>query len=196
MFINTPQIILLLSICLISCVGNAKTNEMGAEWQALPENWQSLNYNEWLSKLRLTETCDLTPEGYAARFLQTIALNVDITLLLVACELGAYQDAYFIYQINTSKNKMRKLLVETPKERDGKWSFEVSPLVWGRIWKADNTAGTLEITYLSSASGMCGHRSLYLIDAFVASGVAKPDRAFGDSNCENGVRVEQWPRIK
>ena len=127
--------------------------------------------------------------------MQSIAISEDTALLLLACELGAYQDGYYAYIIDTINKNITPLVLMLPKENGELWGFTEAQLIWGSVWKEDKY-DELEVTFLSADTGMCGHRSFYSIDDFTKSQPVEPIRIFADKDCYNGIQVEEWPKIK
>lgn len=161
----------------------------------LPDDWNNMDYSGWAETLGLKDKCQIDTSGNPSRFMQRMAVNEDTTLLLLACELGAYQDGYYAFTLDTKKQRLAPLVLLTPKERDSSWIFTKTNLIWGSVWIEENSA-ELEVTFLSAATGMCGHRSLYAIATITSNEPVTPLNAYADKDCYNGVRVEAWPQIK
>ena len=161
----------------------------------LPATWTNMDYIGWVTLLGIKDKCQIVTEGNPSRFMQSIAISEDTVLLLLACELGAYQDGYYAYIIDTINKNITPLVLMLPKENGELWGFTETHLIWGSVWKEDNS-DELEVTFLSAATGMCGHRSVYSVTNLIQTEPIVPIRAFADKDCYNGIQVEEWPKIK
>lgn len=161
----------------------------------LPGDWSSLDYASWINAAGLTGKCLIDTTGNPDRFTQKINVSKDTWLLLLACELGAYQDGYYIFTVDTAKNVFTPLELMTPKEKNSSWTFTETNLIWGSVWIKENSTA-LEVIFLSAATGMCGHRSVYPIAMLTNNQPVTPLSAYADTDCYNGIQVEAWPPIK
>ena len=159
----------------------------------LPANWQKQSYNEWLKQLRVTE-CPAKYDGNEVRFKNLIKISASTKILLLTCDLGAYQDAYYIFKIDTSAKNITPLSFNTPSDKDVT-RLKKKTLIWGAIYPSDN-GKELELLNLSAGTGMCGYLAHFPLNQLLSGTVITPSRIFADEDCYNGITVEQWPEIK
>lgn len=171
----------------------ANTN---SESQVLPKNWINFSSADWRDNLGLSSQCrnlDQLDQEDEQRLKNTIPINQDSFLLLLTCELGAYQDAQFVYLVNSKHQTLKELIFEIPEYTDT-WHFSSNKLVWGAVYK-DPVSEVLEVINLSAATGMCGYVAYYKISDLLNSNPINLYKATGD-DCYIGVTVEYWPIIK
>lgn len=169
----------------------ANTN---SESQVLPKNWINFSSADWRANLGLSFQCRNLDQENEQRLKNTIPISQDSFLLLLTCELGAYQDAQFVYLVNSKHQTLKELVFEIPEYTDT-WHFSSNKLVWGAVYK-DPVSEVLEVINLSAATGICGYVAYYKISDLLNSNPINLYKATGDDDCYNGVTVEYWPLIK
>ncbi|WP_347330345.1 DUF1176 domain-containing protein [Marinimicrobium locisalis] len=201
--------ILLMALVVPACAGNEKTpvqpektaltagtdsasSSSGTSAQTLPERWEALTHSEWLDVLDIA-SCEAENQGSEARRKNWVRLDANTQLLLLTCALGAYQDAFHVYTVDAEDKTVAPVMLTLPKDEDG--SEEGGTLIRGTLYKGDQ-GNVVELLHLSAATGACGWRALYSIDDVKRGGLVKPEQAFGDDDCYNGVTVENWPRME
>ncbi len=160
---------------------------------SLPKNWKQLSYQGWIKLLAITE-CPARYDGNEERFKSFVDLSENDSLLLITCDLGAYQDAYYIFKLDQLSQSITALSFNLPSD-DDVLKLDVKKLVWGAVYLSDS-GGKLELLHLSSGSGMCGFLAYYSFADLQADEAINPEKIFGDEDCYNGISVEQWPEIK
>lgn len=158
--------------------------------QDLPDRWDSLSHNEWLDILSISN-CDADDQANESRRKNWIPLDDNTHLLLLTCELGAYQDAFHVYAVNTDLNTVDPVVLQS-SQRAGE--TKEGDLVRGTLYKGDQ-GDVVEFLHLSAATGACGWRALYPIEEVKLGGSVDPKAIFGDEDCYNGVTVDDWPAI-
>lgn len=171
---------------LSSAVSNSSSSEL-----ALPEEWEELTHADWLEYLDVGR-CDARSEDNEARLKSWLHLDERARLLTLTCELGAYQDAFHVYIIDSVAHTVGPVTLERPRENDKSGEGKV---VRGALYKSDEE-GIIELLYLSAATGACGWRALYPIEDVKKGGVIKAAALFGDEDCYNGVTVNDWPALE
>ncbi|GAB2188890.1 hypothetical protein MAH1_04970 [Sessilibacter sp. MAH1] len=163
-------------------------------FQPLQKNWINFSSADWRGNLGLSSQCRNLDQEDEQRLKNTIPIDQDSFLLLLTCELGAYQDAQFVYLVNSDQQTVKELVFEVPEYTD-EWRFTPNKLVWGAVYK-DPDGEVLEVINLSAATGMCGYVAYYKISDVLNSNPINLYKATGDDDCYNGVTVEYWPIIK
>lgn len=159
----------------------------------LPATWPDFIHAQWREILAIPN-CNIDAREHEPRFSYTVALRPPHKILLIACDQGAYQDAYRVFLINETTNTVASRHLWTPASESP--ATLIQPvLVWGNLAYEPSSAH-VELTYLSAASGACGYRAWYSMEAFVAGSDLRPIRVFADTDCYNGVLVEQWPEVE
>lgn len=158
----------------------------------LPKNWKQLSYQNWIKQLAIIE-CPARYDGDEERFKSFVDLSDNDSLLLITCDLGAYQDAYYIFKLDQLSQSITAFLFNLPSDNDV-FKLEVKKLVWGTIYQSDSGKG-LEILHLSSGSGMCGYRAYFPLEDLMVGEAINPSKVFADEDCYNGISVEQWPEV-
>jgi len=198
---------LLLTFSFSACAGNgesslaseggsAKTeSELESSTSAnsaqdLPDRWKSLSHNEWLEILSIS-SCDAEDQANESRRKNWIPLDDNTQLLLLTCELGAYQDAFHVYAVNTDLNTVDPVALQS-SQRAGE--AKEGDLVRGTLYKGEQ-GDVLELLHLSAATGACGWRALYPVEEVKLGGSVDPKAIFGDEDCYNGVTVDDWSAI-
>ncbi len=192
-------LVLLTALTIYSCsVNSLETDNSKPEkldkFKDLPDKWINLNSNEWRNELNIANDCDNLSNESELRLKEKISIDKNHFLLTLTCKLGSYQDAYYVYLIDSEKKQIRNVTFEIPQYQNT-WNFHSKRLIWGSINKQSNDT-QLEIINLSSATGMCGYQGYYAISSILASSVVKLHQAKGDHDCYNSVTVESWPIIK
>lgn len=118
-------------------------------------------------------------------------MDDNIQLLLLTCELGAYQDAFHVYAVNTDLNTIDPVILQS-SQRAGE--TREGDLVRGTLYRGDQ-GDTVELLYLSAATGACGWRALYQTEDVKLGGSIEPKAIFGDEDCYNGATVDDWQAI-
>lgn len=152
-------------------------------------NWSDMSYTDWNRMLNFSDKCPAKFDGNTKRFLNIRVLNNSTSLLAISCELGAYQDGKLLYLLHT--DKISPLSPTLPKF-EIHWDLEKQTIVWGNRYVEGNFL-VLENWY--AGSGECGYRAFYSIADVITHSSPKPEKVFGDSNCEDGVYVDDWPQI-
>lgn len=200
--------ILLMSLAVPACAGSEKTpvrperasgtvgtdsasSSTGTSSQALPEHWKALTHSEWLDALDIA-SCEAENQGSEARRKNWVRLDDSSQLLLLTCGFGAYQDAFHVYTVNVEDKAVIPVTLQSPH---GEGDSKGGTLVRGTLYRGDQ-GDVVELLYLSAATGACGWRALYPLDDVKRGGLVKPEKAFGDDDCYNGVTVDDWPEIE
>lgn len=152
-------------------------------------NWGAMSYADWNRTLKITDQCPAKFDGNEKRFVNIRPLNDIASLLAISCELGAYQDGKLLYILHT--DQISPLSPVLPKF-EMNWSLETQTIVWGNRY-VEGSFLVLENWY--AGSGECGYRALYPIADVITQPSPKPQKVFGDSNCEDGTYVDDWPLI-
>ncbi|MFT5084095.1 MAG: hypothetical protein ACI9Y1_002147 [Lentisphaeria bacterium] len=164
--------------------------------EALPSEWKTLSHEQWRKVLGI-EKCDIDIDidthEKESRYRYFVDLAPAFKALLIACDQGAYQDAYRIFIVNENKATVAPVSIKTPDSEQTNTLIQPD-LVWGNVFY-ETGSENIELTYLSAGSGACGYRALYPLDEFVNLSEPKPRSIFADTDCYNGVLVEQWPEI-
>ncbi len=171
---------------------SAEVMQAEAPLKSLPENWQQFSYQQWIQKLDISE-CSAKYDGHEERFRSIVNLSDKTILLLISCDLGAYQDAYYVYRLEQTSQRILQLSFNLPL--DDKFKLGVTKLIWGTIYLSDS-GSSLELLHLSSASGMCGYRAIFSLPHLLSTEAINPSMIFADEDCYNGISVEQWPEIE
>ena len=139
--------------------------------------------------LNFADKCPAKFDGNLKRFVNIRQLNDSVSLLAISCELGAYQDGKLLYLLQSDNASP---LVPTLPKFEAQWSLETQQIVWGNRY-VEGSYLVLENWY--AGSGECGYRAFYSIADVIAQPSPKPAKVFGESNCEDGIYVDDWPLI-
>lgn len=200
--------ILLMSLAFPACAGNNEalsqpesssltegtettSNPSGKSSPELPAKWEELTHNQWLDTLNIS-SCEAKDQGSESRRKNWIRLDDGTSLLLITCGLGAYQDAFHVYAVNTGVKTVKPVMLQAPQAEG---ESETGNVVRGSLYKSEQDE-TLELLHLSAATGACGWRALYPIEEVKRGGSVEPETLFGDEDCYNGVTVNDWPLVE
>lgn len=177
-------------LSLAACAESPK--KMSLEKQQEPattQNWSAMSYADWNRRLNFSEKCPAKFDGNAKRFVNVRALTDSVSLLAVSCELGVYQDGKLLYLLHAEK--ISPLTPVLPKF-ETHWSWATQKVVWGNRYVE---GGFLVLENWYAGSGECGYRALYTIADVISQSSPKPSKVFGDTNCEDGIYIDDWPQI-
>lgn len=177
-------------LSLAACAENPKKMPLEKQQEpATTQNWSAMSYADWNRTLNFSEKCPAKFDGNAKRFVNVRALTDSVSLLAVSCELGAYQDGKLLYLLHAEK--ISPLTPVLPKF-ETHWSWATQKVVWGNRY-VEGDFLVLENWY--AGSGECGYRALYAISDVISQSSPKPSKVFGDTNCEDGIYIDDWPQI-
>lgn len=178
-------------ISLVSCAQVAPGKPSEKQTTSTPKkNWGAMSYADWNSMLKFTDKCPAKFDGNMKRFVNIRTLNNSASLLAISCELGAYQDGKLLYLLQS--DNATQFIPVLPKF-ETKWSLEKQAIAWGNRYTEGDYL-VLENWY--AGSGECGYRAFYPIADVITQPSPRPEKVFGDSNCEDGVYVDDWPLIE
>lgn len=182
-----------LSTCISLAACAQVTSNTHSEKQvplSSKHDWSAMSYADWNNMLKFSEKCPAKFDGDMKRFVNIRALEKSASLLAISCELGAYQDGKLLYVLQSdSVSPIEPVLPNF----EAKWSLKKQKIVWGNRY-TENSYLVLENWY--AGSGECGYRAFYSIASVIAQPSPEPEMVFGDSNCEDGVYIDDWPRIE
>lgn len=153
-------------------------------------NWSAMSYADWDRMLKVTDKCPAKFDGSMKRFVNIRELNDSTSLLAISCELGAYQDGKLLYLLHSDKASPFTPVLPT---FESKWSLGKQTIVWGNRY---TEGGYLVLENWYAGSGECGYRAFYPIVNVITQPSPQPEKVFGDSNCEDGVYVDDWPLVE
>ena len=141
------------------------------------------------------DNCETFEQDHAERYIRVFTFNKQDQLLALACDLGAYQDAYRLYYMSQKGSHfLAQPITLLQPSFEQSWSLQEDQILRGSI---EVKPGTHELSSLRlfSAAGTCGYRVSYIIKPPLSGKPIKPTYLSADNDCENGVLVDQWPTI-
>lgn len=175
--------------------GSVEATPSASVPRSLPTNYRNLSQSRLLQLLGNKERCVQDKEMWQERFVQVVDLGQNQSkLLLIACELGAYQDSRLAYLVGaTDTGVTASLLTWQIPIFEGKWLLKSSTRFVGSL-EIDPQSRRLQSSRLYAAFGGCGYRVEYSIGSLPLRPVAVA-ALWADNDCDNGVMLENWPRI-
>lgn len=197
-FFKSPKWLILFGIMFASSCSSEPNRDTELSKSAVPncsvnspvgKPCDDLSHREWLTLVGVTSRCSAKSESNGIRYVNRISLRDEGELIMLACELGAYQDSYLGFWLSDKGVKAVEFL--QPHFKD-KWQFVSKSLLLGN--PQSDKPGSLMVTTLSSGSGYCGHQVKYDLST-ISSGELTVLSAWGDEDCYNGIGVGDWPPI-
>lgn len=156
----------------------------------------SLSQAQWLTLLSVQGRCSTSSDEKTPRFVRLEKLTNRTSLLLLACDLGAYQDSHLVFRLDRQgAGVVANLLTWLVPVYHGGWSLHEERSLGGDITLGGGKTA-LEVYYRSSGSGACGYIARYRLADVGRSGAIRPFEVKGHDDCLNGMRPDAWPRLE
>ena len=188
---NTFLTAITLSLSLTACAESPPNKSLHSTVDpATSYGWNGMTYSDWEKMLQISKKCTAKYDGNDKRFINIRKLNDSTSILAISCELGAYQDGNRLYLLKD--DKALPLIPELPKSEES-WHLEKQEIVWGNQYTEGNH---LVLENWFAGSGECGYRAFYSIADVISQKSPKPEKVYGDANCQDGVFLDDWPLLE